>query len=51
MGKVSIKEKNDSDYVRGNLLWAPMYPTYQFPTGPPGDGRMLPMGINDSTHN
>jgi len=51
MGKVPIKEKDDSEYVRGNLLWAPMYPTYHFPTGHAGDGRMLPMGVNDRTNN
>jgi len=51
MGKVQIKEEKDSDYVRGNLVWAPMYTTYQFPTGPAGDGRMLPMGIEEDKKN
>jgi hypothetical protein len=28
-GRVSIKDDNDSEFVRGNLSWAPMYPIYR----------------------
>lgn len=34
-GKVTIREEDDSDHVRGNLNWAPMYPMYRFSAASP----------------
>ena len=45
-GQRHIKDDGDSDYTRGQLQWAPSYPTYNWPPEGSTSNAQAPIGWN-----